>query len=243
MSRTVIKVCLLFLFVSALHACSAPPCFCRRVEHEPPATPGMARVTFVSPKNLTQVYIFDVQTNQLVATAGIRNRMSADVAEGTHHFLIVSRRDTEVIEVNAAAGEQYYVLIRYLAVPFGPNFGVTALKPTISEWDSLESQLAETHPSELNPATLDAQAIDRAVRRIDRRMTEGQQMWTSFSPEERATRTLQPGDGVPLPGATQSPPAPPHTAATPAPQPASPLVRRGVDIVRSAMPTSDRSRN
>ncbi len=158
--------------------------------------PGHAQVTFLSPSNTQQVYIVHMGTQQLVATAFIQQRMSVSLPPGSHQFLLVSRRSVEVIQANVAPGRQYYVLVRFLAVPFGPDFGVTPLSPRVQEWASLQSFLASTNDYELEP--VDPSAVDRAVRRLNRRMLEGQQHWGSLDAQGQAERTLLAQDGMPF---------------------------------------------
>lgn len=173
-----------------------PPCFCRVRTAAIPPSPAAAQLTFLSPSNTTQVYVFHMANGQLLATSGLSDNMTVQLPPGSHQLLLVSRASTEVIQANVAPGRRYFVLVRYLAVPFGPDFGVQVLNPQRPEWARLQTFLNETTAVELDPASLDPRRIDRFVRRLERRIAEGQSRWAQLSSQQRIDRTLQPGDGI-----------------------------------------------
>jgi len=207
--------------LAGVAGCSAPQCFCTpRTTAVGPPPAGYAQLEVLSPSNTQQIYIVDMDTQQLVATARIMRRMTVDVPAGAHRYMVLSRGTTEVIQANFAPGQRYSLLIRYLAVPFGPEFGVLAMSPRRPEWSRLAQFRAETTEESLVPPA-DARSLDRAVRRVSRRLEQAQSHLAGLSPEQLAERTFQPGDGVPTgvaPGtAGGQAPAGPAPAAQPAP--------------------------
>lgn len=114
------------------------------------------------------------------------------------HYTFVSWTEgTHALQADLAAGRVYYVHLSLGMGAWRGRLHLMAMSPDRPDWAEIPGWLAESRMTKIKPEG--QKYCDEHRDGVKTAIEKGLKTFGEYSPEEKAERTLRPGDGVPAP--------------------------------------------
>lgn len=183
-------------FAMCIFGCSTTVASMREITTEyPRLADNQARVVFIRPSNYAWGYfgkLFD-EKMRWVGDIQAETMLTVDVTPGRHWF-IAWTENTDIIQVDAAAGRTYYVEVSFTFGAIAPRVHLLALAPDCENWSRLQEWLDRV--KEYVPLDEWADKRERNGAELDERLRRAKEHLAEYRDKADGSHFLRDTDGV-----------------------------------------------